>query len=162
MGKHQPALLGGVLIGVLSALPFVNWANCCCLWVICGGLLTVYLQQQRTPVPVETADAVLGGLIAGLVGAVIFVVLNGLMMSMTGVAMQEEIRRALDQNPDLPPEARDLMLRIFSGSGMVVATMAITIPLFAVFAMLGSLIGLAIFRKRTPPAGPNGPEVIQG
>ena len=39
--KLQPALLGGLLIGVLSALPFVSVLNgCCCLWVILGGVLT--------------------------------------------------------------------------------------------------------------------------
>ena len=34
-----------------------------------GGALTVYLQQQSKPEPVEAGEAVLGGLIAGLVGA---------------------------------------------------------------------------------------------
>ena len=68
MGKHQPALLGGVFIGVLSALPYINAANCCCLWVIAGGVLVVYLQQQASPTPVATNDAVIGGLIAGAIG----------------------------------------------------------------------------------------------
>ena len=50
MKRHQPALLGGLFIGVLSSLPLVNIGNvCCCLWVVVGGLLTVYLQQQNTP-----------------------------------------------------------------------------------------------------------------
>ena len=41
MTRYQPALLGGLFIGVLSALPVVNTANlCCCLWVIVGGVLT--------------------------------------------------------------------------------------------------------------------------
>ena len=57
MSRYQPALLGGLFIGVLSALPVVNIANCCCLWVICGGVLTVYLQQQNLPTPVATSDA---------------------------------------------------------------------------------------------------------
>ena len=53
MQKHQPALLGGLFIGVLSVLPIVSAANCCCLWVIVGGVLVVYLQQQKKPTPVE-------------------------------------------------------------------------------------------------------------
>ena len=32
--KLQPALLGGAVLGVLSALPFINFANCCCIWFI--------------------------------------------------------------------------------------------------------------------------------
>ena len=35
--KLQPALFGGLFIGVLSALPLINIGNCCCLWVIGGG-----------------------------------------------------------------------------------------------------------------------------
>ena len=36
--KVQPALLGGVVIGTLSALPVISMGNClCCLWVILGG-----------------------------------------------------------------------------------------------------------------------------
>ena len=46
----------------------MNLANCCCLWVIAGGVLVTYLQQQAKPTPVETGDAVVGGLIAGLIG----------------------------------------------------------------------------------------------
>ena len=77
-GMLQPAFWGGLFIGVLSALPLVKFGNvCCCLWVVLGGGLTVYLQQQRTPEPLETGEAVLGGLIAGLLGAVIYVLLEG-------------------------------------------------------------------------------------
>ena len=163
MGKYQPAILGGVLIGVLSALPVVNWVNvCCCAWVIAGGMLTVYLQQQRTPLPVETADGVIGGLLAGLIGAVIFLIFNSILMAMSGAMMEQQLRQALETAPDLPPEARDMMLRMFTGGGVLVLTIAITLPLYAVFSMLGALLGLAIFRKKTPPpAGPT-PEVLQG
>ena len=35
----QPALVGGLVMGVLSALPLVNLGNlCCCFWVVSGGL----------------------------------------------------------------------------------------------------------------------------
>ena len=37
-GYAQPALIGGVVMGVLSALPIVSGGNlCCCLWVVSGG-----------------------------------------------------------------------------------------------------------------------------
>lgn len=152
MGKHQPAVLGGVFIGILSSLPVVNIANCCCLWVICGGLLTVYLQQQRAPEPVETADAVIGGLLAGLIGAVIMGLLSAAFMGVTGPAAQDAIRQALD-NPEIPAEMRDMLTRLFTGQGVLLVTLAISVPVYAVFGMLGSLLGLALFRKKVPPAG---------
>ena len=80
MGKHQPALLGGLFIGVLSSLPVISIANCCCLWVLAGGVLVVYLQQQNTPVPVITGDAAIGGLIAGAVGGLIVCIVQMLTM----------------------------------------------------------------------------------
>ena len=45
----QAVLLGGLFIGVLSALPFVNAANCCCLWIIGGGAIAAFLAQQDDP-----------------------------------------------------------------------------------------------------------------
>jgi len=156
MSKHQPALLGGLFIGVLSALPGVNIANCCCLWVLAGGALVVYLQQQRIPEPVETADAVIGGLLAGVLGAIIYTILTVIIVSAGGAMWMDQIRGALDANPEIPAETRDMLLRLFEGRNFIIIGLVINLPLYAVFSMVGSLIGLAIFRKKTPPV------VLQG
>ena len=75
--RLQPALLGGVFIGVMSALPIINAGNCCCcLWVLAGGALAVYLRQQNSPVPIDAAEGALMGLIAGLIGGIIAAVLS--------------------------------------------------------------------------------------
>ena len=55
--KTQAALLGGVAIGVLSALPVINLANCCCAWILFGGGLAAYLMQQNHPEPIMSATA---------------------------------------------------------------------------------------------------------
>ena len=156
MKRHQPALLGGLFIGVLSSLPIIKVANCCCLWVICGGMLTVYLQQQARPEPVETGDAVLGGLIAGVVGGVIAVIAGYLEFVAMGsvVNIADQVRTALDQNPEMPPNVRDMIMNLVSGKGFALLAL-IQLPLYAVFGMLGALLGLAFFRKKTPP-------VVQG
>ena len=154
MGKHQPALLGGLFIGVLSSLPLVNVANCCCLWVIAGGVLVTYLQQQAKPTPVETGDAVIGGLIAGLIGAVIFCLAMMAMQGLGGAVMQENMRKALDQNSQVPPEMRENIMKWLSGPNIGLIIAAVTLPIYAVVAMLGSLLGLAFFRKKMPPPAP--------
>ena len=158
MGKYQPALLGGLFIGVLSSLPVVSIANCCCLWVIVGGVLVVYLQQQAKPTPVETGEAVVGGLLAGVIGAVIMSIALIAISGIGGPIAQDSIRQALDQNSQIPPEVRDNILRWVSGANFGIIIMFISLPVYAVFAMLGSLLGLAFFRKKTPPA----PPVVQG
>jgi hypothetical protein len=154
MSRHQPALLGGVCIGVLSALPIVAMGNlCCCLWVVTGGALTVYLQQQNRPAPVETGEAVVGGLLAGVIGAILMVILQAVFTFATGPLVEDQVRLVLDGNPDLPPQAREMMLNLVTGQGLFVLILAIVLPVYAVFSMLGALLGLAIFRK-APPVAP--------
>ena len=45
----QPALVGGLVMGVLSALPIVYLGNvCCCMWVI-GGVIGAAIFQKNVP-----------------------------------------------------------------------------------------------------------------
>ena len=148
MKKYQPALLGGVFIGVLSSLPYVNM--CCCLWVIAGGVLVVYLQQQATPTPVATGDAAISGLLGGAIGGVIVSIVSGLLMRAGGPIALEEIR---NQSAQIPPEVMTFLENLFSGSGitLVLMMMLFCVPIYAILSMLGSFLGLAFFRKKTPP-----------
>src|SRR4051812_36851955 len=98
--KLQPALYGGIFIGVLSALPLINFANCCCLWVIGGGVLATYLLQQNHPYPVNAADGALTGLLAGLIGGVIGVLLAIPLELAMGPVQQRMLQRLVLSNPD--------------------------------------------------------------
>lgn len=153
MSRHQPALLGGLLIGVLSSLPIVKAGNaCCCLWVVSGGLLTVYLQQQQKPEPIETGDAAIGGLIAGLVGGLIAAVVGYLEFMAVGsvVNVADTLRQTLDQNSQMPAQLRDMIVNLVSGRGIALLAL-FQLPVYAVFGMLGALLGTALFRKKQPP-----------
>jgi hypothetical protein len=161
MKRFQPALLGGLFIGVLSSLPLVSALNvCCCLWVVLGGLLTVYLKQQQQPEPLETAEGVLTGLLAGVIGAFLYMLGSWLMLSITGPLWQDQVRSQLESNPDVPPQVRDMILKLLSGGGLAVMALVITLPCYAVFSSIGALLGLAFFRKKTPPAPPAVPPVM--
>lgn len=148
MARFQPALLGGLFIGVLSALPILNFANCCCLWVILGGMLTVYLDQQNLPTPIETSQAALGGLIAGAIGGLISSIAGMFMLSMAGGGWREGMDQALSNMPDMPAETADMIRSLMEGPAMAIVSVAITVPLYAVFGMLGALLGTAFFRKK--------------
>ena len=155
MGKHQPALLGGLFIGVLSSLPFVGGLNlCCCLWVIVGGVLVTYLQQQNRPTPVETGEVVVGGLLAGVIGAIISSSAFLLLYGVGGNAVQDSVRQAFEQNPDMPPQARAVIERFANPRALGALLFALNLPMYAVFGMLGALLGLPFFRKKTPPQAP--------
>ena len=70
-------IVGGVVGGVLSGLPIVAAGNlCCCLWVISGGVVAAYVLQQREPAPITPGEGALVGLLAGITGALVYLVIS--------------------------------------------------------------------------------------
>jgi hypothetical protein len=156
-GRLQPALYGGLLIGVLSALPFVSAGNCCCcLWVIVGGVLAVYLRQQNSAFAITSAEGALVGLLAGLIGGVIGVILSIPVEAAMGPFMRNIVERVASR-PDFPAEMRDVFERAGEGgtSALGIAIkMCVSLVAGGVFGMLGGLLGVAIFKKDGPPPPP--------
>ena len=150
--RLQPALYGGLVIGVLSGLPIVNIGNCCCcLWVLAGGALAVYLRQQNSPTPLPASEGALLGLMAGFIGGVVAALISIPLASMTAGFQQQLIERVMSSNSDMPPEAREMMQRLGSGSAMQAAGAIMGIVVDTVFGMLGGLLGVAMFKKNAPP-----------
>jgi hypothetical protein len=154
-GRLQPALYGGLFIGVLSALPLINIGNCCCcLWVLMGGALAVYLRQQNSPYSVPASEGALVGLLAGLIGGVVAGLLSIPLQAMTSGFQQQILERILSTNPDMPAEARDAMERWATGSALQTVGALINVVVFTIFGMLGGLLGVAVFKKNAPPPPP--------
>src|SRR5262249_17744363 len=121
-GRLQPALYGGLLIGVLSALPFVRAGNCCCcLWVVAGGILAVYLRQQNSPFAITSAEGALVGLLAGVIGGVIGVILAIPIEAAMGPYMRDLVERIIASRPDFPAEMRDIVERSNWGGARIAA-----------------------------------------
>jgi len=155
----QPALFGGLVMGVLSALPIVSAGNiCCCLWVIIGGVVAAYLLQQNTSAPITPGDGALVGLLAGLIGAVVQTVISIPVDILVGPMQRELAQRVLDMAGNVPPEMRDMIERVgrrnqampYMIIGRMVALM-FGLCIGAVFSTLGGLVGAMIFQKKTPP-----------
>ena len=160
-GRTQPVLLGGLFIGVLSALPVINAGNCCCcLWVVAGGVLAVYLRQQNYPGQLNAAEGALVGLLAGLVGGIIGAVLSIPIQMMLGPLQQEWLSRILSNNQDFPPEARDMMERMMAGGGLRAVSIIINTVFSVAFGMIGGLLGVAIFNRKAPPPPPPQPPTV--
>ena len=88
--KLKPAVIGGVVLGLLSAIPFVNFVNiCCCAWAILGGLLASYLYIKNSSTPATAGDGAVIGAIAGAIGAVIYLVIGIPLAIVAGAAMRE-------------------------------------------------------------------------
>jgi len=170
--KLQPALLGGVAIGVLTALPLINLVNlCCCAWVVAGGVLAAYLMQQNHPAPVSAGDGALVGLMAGALGAIVGSVLAIPISMAMGPFQAQAFQQVLESARDLPPEVRSMLEQWgggMAGGAMLglafIFTLLFSLFFYSIFGLLGGLLGALMFRKNTPPpppapppAGPNPP-----
>src|ERR1041384_6736455 len=90
MNKLKPALLGGLIVGLLSAIPFVNY--CCCIWGIGGGGLASFLYINESPTKIGPGDGAMLGALAGVVGAVIYIIIGvPIAYFITGAAMEQAI-----------------------------------------------------------------------
>jgi hypothetical protein len=147
-GYLQPAVLGGLVIGVLSGLPVISAGNlCCCLWVLAGGALAAFLHQQSQPGAINAGDGAIVGLLAGVVGAFVYLVVSIPVVILVSPMERVILERLSRSSSDLPPEWRSIMDGGF-GPGVRIA-LGFFFMLFAspVFATLGGLLGTALFRK---------------
>lgn len=159
--KLKPAIIGGVFIGVLSVIPFVDWANiCCCLWAILGGLLASYLYVKGSPVAASAGDGAIVGGLAGLVGALISLVV-GIPVGMLTSAFMGGIIISFVEGVD-PAQAEMMRAQMLAGQtiiGAITNGLILAVGL-VIFSVLGGLLGIPIFEKRkrdilTPPAPQN-------
>jgi len=142
--KLKPALLGGLIVGLLSAIPFVNY--CCCVWAIGGGALATYLYIKNSAVPVRPGDGALLGGLAGIVGGIIYFVIGIPIAYLMGAAAMEQAFARSGINLPLSGAL------LFLVSGFVGAI------LLVILSLLGGLIAVPIFEKRkgdVPPPTPS-------
>ena len=70
-----------------------------------------------------------------------------------GPYQQQLMERILASNPDVAPQVRDAAERYASGAAFRVVGMLVSVVIYTIFGMLGGLLGVAIFKKKTPPPG---------
>lgn len=161
--KLQPALVGGVTIGVISAVPFLNLINCfCCAGVLLGGFLAVMIYKNNiTPgmAPLTSNDAIAVGALAGLFGAVIATVLGGMILALFGNVTGEMIydfmiKSGVEVPEELYDELRESLVEETLGFGWLMMSLFVGAIVDTLFGLLGGLIGFAVFKPKTPPVAP--------
>ena len=78
--KLRPALIGGALIGIISAIPIISLINCfCCAGVVIGGIVAVHLYNKNLGgLELTSSEGVVIGLMAGASGALISTILTSM------------------------------------------------------------------------------------
>lgn len=146
--KLKPALLGGLIVGVLSAIPFINY--CCCIWSIGGGLLAAALYIKSSPTPVSIGEGAMTGGLAGVIGGIIYLIIGLPIALLFGAAaMTDQLTRS---GVDLP----------IGGFVLMIISAIIGAIILAVLATLGGLLAVPIFEKRKGNGVPPPPQDFGG
>ncbi len=161
-----PILYSGMIIGLVSSIPFVNIINCfCCAGVVLGGFLGVFFYKSNftpdTP-PFTSSDCLLVGLGGGILGAVISTAVSTLFTALFGNLTAKFLVEAL-QNSNLPnadmilDKLREAMNEPLTMLRFV-SSLFLTCILYGIFGLLGGLIGYSIFKPKglapMPPPPP--------
>ena len=168
--KIRIALISGAVIGVVSALPGLNLINCCCCaGILLGGMLSVYLYKQEFTEgmpPMESSDAVILGIVSGVVGAFSMTILDVLIASLFGDlsaelarSVMERLLEIMEEQGTVPAELieqlRSEMEKSFAESQSfwaIISNLFVSLIVYPIFAMLGGLLGYSIWRpKRQSP-----------
>jgi hypothetical protein len=152
--RMKAALIGGGVAGVLSGLLSITGVGggCCFLWALGGGFLAVFLYLKGAPGPMTPGDGAKLGLRAGIIGAVIYLVIALLLVLVWGGA-------AMMSSSD---SGSAVGVGIVAGLGSLIIVVAAVV--IAGFTVLGGVIGAAVLGKGAgapppppPPSGFGGP-----
>jgi hypothetical protein len=173
--KLRSAILGGLIIGAISGIPGLNLLNCCCCaGILLGGAISVYLYRKEFTnemPPMESSDALILGIIAGIVGALITTCLSAMITLILGPVetemmrnFMEKLTQKLEDHGSVPAGTLDNMRDQFEQSikegntiGRILSSLIFDLILYPIFSMLGGLIGYGILGKKktaTPPRPP--------
>jgi hypothetical protein len=155
-GFWQPALIGGAVMGTLSALPLINAGNCCCLWLVSGGVVAAYVLQQNQEAPVTPGDGALAGLLSGIVGAFIYLVLS-IPIAIVMAPMMRAMMERVSNSGGVPPEFRQYAGTYMGGALGVVFGFIVILIFGAIFSTLGGLLGASIFKKEMHTSAQDAP-----
>ncbi len=166
-GMLKPALIGGILLGVLSSLlsslPLISC--CCCLWIIGGGVLAAYVYVRESKAAVTLGRGAALGCVSGAIGTIVVALFSTPRLLISKVPLADQISKAFDQAPNITPESRQLLASLLAKPGMIAILLILLflVILFSncVLATLGGAIGVALFEKRTHDPGPKTPPDIE-
>ena len=141
-GSLTPALIAGVVGGVLSGIPGLSLGNCLlCGWLWGAGILAVYLYKRNDPMGVNSSQGLKLGLVAGLVAGIIM----GLLSAVIGGGTFAQ----LANNPQFAnnEQARAIVQMLANGGGAILSII-LSLIFGALFGSIGGAIGAAIFKPK--------------
>jgi hypothetical protein len=152
-GKWTAILIGGLITGFASLVPVLNLA--CCLIPFAGAIVAVAIYSNSAPPPVLSSnDGVVLGAMSGVVGALIHAILIVPFVFLVGGTIGRFLGQAIPDISQMPSTIRPLFHGFFGNFGRILAIAVIfrilsQLGLSLVFGILGGIVGVALFRRKT-------------
>ncbi len=161
----MPALYGGIIMGVISAIPVLSLVNClCCAGVMFGGFMAVFFYKKELMpgmAPLTSSDGLQLGALAGVFGGVIGSVLAILIIKAVGNVNGDIMLSFMERFRDsMPSESWDQMEMGMREEGMSVIKIFFAVIIDIIFGLVGGLIGYSILKPKQemmnvqPPSPP--------
>jgi len=149
----KPAVTGGLLLGVLSALPFVSSLNViCCLWAQAGGGFATWLLNKQRPGGLKYGDGAFAGVISGLIGAFVATLISiPVQLVLFTPESYANLQEFLTRFPTMSPNLRDAILQFFSPGFNISRTvigLLMNMVFLGLFAMIGGILTVAILNRK--------------
>ncbi len=160
--KLMPALYGGIIMGVISGVPFLSFVNClCCAGVMFGGFMAVFFYKKDLPPDnqmLTNSDGMALGALAGVFGAVIANLITGILFvtigNITGRAMYQMVTGLYDTLgilDKMPPDAIEKMEQGMVEKGLSATSIVLSFVINPLFGLLGGLIGYSVLKPKVQP-----------
>ncbi len=147
----KPALLAGIVLGVSSALPFLN---CCCwFWVLGAGVLAVYFYRQETQIEITSTMGAKLGFLTGMLGTLFWQLFDLPITYIYGPESARHLRELVENSRNLPPESLQVFDWVISLLNRPFQPVVILFGLVskllicAIFTTLGGVLGVAFWGK---------------
>ncbi len=142
------AVWPGVILGLLSVIPVVNYGNLfCCLWVVGGGVLATIVLKGDVD-KITPADGAKVGLLAGLIGAVVVGIGNGILWFFFHENYLASLNEIITMG-EMDPEMIDMMAEFINDPGLVIIGSLISALIMnSIFSTLGGFVTATIINRK--------------
>lgn len=134
------ALVGALVMVVLSNVPLLNLINCVlCAGIWLGGMAAVWFYRRQTAGPITTGQGALIGVVAGVIGAL----LSSIISSVFGADMMQSVMEA-----DPSGQVRGALGGFVGGTTTFILSFLFNIILYPLFGAIGGAILAALSQPR--------------
>jgi len=147
-GMFISALIGGGIAGLLAGIPLVSCL--CCLWIIGGGIISVYFLAKDSSVALGPGDGAIVGAFSGIIAAVVELLISIPLSPLENKLFKNLLAEFSEYIDEMPAGFESIMDNSFEAPlYMLLLGLVISVVIFSALGALGGIIGIAMFKNRS-------------